>query len=187
MIKKGVISNKIEGYAEAYLPDENDTVTAMLPFAASINADEVQIGDKCAIAFFDADNVNFADGVIIAILTNKRNNAVPTVGEWIEGEITEQTDEQRTHSVKVTESGVYEYFCYAIDHGTNGTSHSGVVVYDKSILSEVYEVSNEVNIGLTKLDEVMTPSAFSIFVHTTPELDGFVVDVHLKIRKIREI
>lgn len=67
MIKKGIISNKEGGLAEASLPDENYTVTAMLPLAKSINADEVNIGDKCAIAFFDADNVNFADGVIIAI------------------------------------------------------------------------------------------------------------------------
>ena len=67
MIKKGIISNTDGGRAEASLPDENNTVTAMLPLAKSINADEVRIGDKCAVAFFDADYVNFADGVIIAI------------------------------------------------------------------------------------------------------------------------
>ncbi len=67
MIKKGVISNKNGRFAEASLPDENYTVTAMLPLAKSINAEDVQIGDKCAIAFFDSDYVNFADGVIIAV------------------------------------------------------------------------------------------------------------------------
>ena len=68
MIKKGIISNKIGRFAEASLPDENYTVTAMLPLAKSINEDDVHIGDKCAIAFFDSDYVNFADGVIIAII-----------------------------------------------------------------------------------------------------------------------
>ena len=67
MIKKGVISNISGNNAEAILPDENYTVTAMLPFANSIKAEDVAIGNKCAIAFFEADHVNFADGVIIAI------------------------------------------------------------------------------------------------------------------------
>lgn len=67
MIKKGVISNISGNNAEVILPDENFTVTAMLPFAKSINSEDVNIGDKCAIAFFEADHVSFADGVIIAI------------------------------------------------------------------------------------------------------------------------
>lgn len=68
MIKKGIISNKDGRCAEVILPDENYTVTAMLPLAKSINENEVQIGDQCAIALFDSDYVNFADGVIIAII-----------------------------------------------------------------------------------------------------------------------
>lgn len=68
MIKKGVISNKNGRFAEAYLPDENDTVTAMLPLAKSINEETVKIGDICVIAFFDSDYVSFADGAIIAII-----------------------------------------------------------------------------------------------------------------------
>ena len=68
MIKKGVISNKSGRFAEASLPDENYTVTAMLPLAKSINEEDVQIGDCCAIAFFDSDYVSLADGVIIAIM-----------------------------------------------------------------------------------------------------------------------
>lgn len=68
MIKKGIISNKSGRFAEASLPDENYTVTAMLPLAKSINEEDVQIGDTCAIAFYDSDYVNFADGVIIAII-----------------------------------------------------------------------------------------------------------------------
>lgn len=67
MLKKGIISNINGSFAEASIPDENFTVTAMLPMAKSINAEEVRIGDKCVIAFFEADYVNFADGVILAI------------------------------------------------------------------------------------------------------------------------
>ena len=66
MIKKGVISNISGNYAEAILPDENNTVTAMLPLSKAL-AEDVNVGDKCAIAFFEADHVSFADGVIIAI------------------------------------------------------------------------------------------------------------------------
>lgn len=68
MIKKGIISNKDGRCAEVSLPDENYTVTAMLPLAKSINEEDVKIGDTCVIAFFDSDYVNFADGVIIAII-----------------------------------------------------------------------------------------------------------------------
>ena len=67
MLKKGVISNKNGNFAEVSLPDEDYTVTAMLPFVKSINAEEVNIGDKCVVAFFQSDYVSFADGVIIAI------------------------------------------------------------------------------------------------------------------------
>jgi len=68
MIKKGVISNKSGAKAEVFFPDENNAVTAMLPFAKSIIPDTVSIGDTCIVAFFDADNVSFADGAIIAII-----------------------------------------------------------------------------------------------------------------------
>jgi hypothetical protein len=67
MLKRGVISNKNGAGAEVIIPDENNTVTAMLPFAKSIYADGVNIGDNCVVAFFDADYISFADGVIIAI------------------------------------------------------------------------------------------------------------------------
>ena len=67
MLKRGVISKKVGSYAEAFIPDENNTVTALLPFARSINEDYVYIGDSCVIAFFDTEYINFADGVIIAI------------------------------------------------------------------------------------------------------------------------
>lgn len=67
MIKKGIISNIDGNQAEVILPEEGNAVTAMLPFAKSISAEEVNVGDKCVIAFFDANYVNFADGVIIAI------------------------------------------------------------------------------------------------------------------------
>ena len=67
MLKKGIISNISGNYAEVGLPDENYTVTAMLPFAKSIDATQVNVGDLCAVAFFEADHVSFADGVIIAI------------------------------------------------------------------------------------------------------------------------
>lgn len=67
MIKKGIISNISGNSAEVGLPDEGFTVTAMLPFAKSIDATQVNVGDRCAVAFFEADYVNFADGVIIAI------------------------------------------------------------------------------------------------------------------------
>ena len=67
MLKRGVISNKNGGYAEVVVPDENEAVTAMLPFAKSIDVSTVKIGDNCVVGFFDADSVSFADGVIIAI------------------------------------------------------------------------------------------------------------------------
>lgn len=67
MLKKGIISNINGNYAEASIPDENYTVTAMLPLAKNIDAAEVNVGDRCVVAFFDADHVNFADGVILAI------------------------------------------------------------------------------------------------------------------------
>ena len=67
MLKKGVISNINGSKAEAFIPDENNTVTAMLPIAKSINIEAVAVGDSCVVAFFDADYINFADGVIIAI------------------------------------------------------------------------------------------------------------------------
>lgn len=65
MLKRGVISKIDSGRAAAFIPDENNTVTALLPLAKII--DEVNVGDNCVVAFFDADYVNFADGVIIAI------------------------------------------------------------------------------------------------------------------------
>jgi hypothetical protein len=74
MLKKGVISNRsADGlYAEVCFPDEDYTVTAMLPIAKNIIASLVNpfvnIGDKCVVAFFQSDYVSFADGVIIAIL-----------------------------------------------------------------------------------------------------------------------
>jgi hypothetical protein len=67
MIKKGYISNKSGNYAEAVIPEENNTVTAMLPLAKSISPESVNIGDTCAVAFYDNDTINFADGIIIAI------------------------------------------------------------------------------------------------------------------------
>ena len=67
MIKKGVISNINGNRANVILPDEDNTVTAMLPFAKNINAEEVNIGDICVVGFFCTDSVNFADGVVIAI------------------------------------------------------------------------------------------------------------------------
>lgn len=67
MIKKGVISYISGSYANVGFPDEDFSVTAMLPLAKSIDATQVNVGDRCAVAFFEADYVNFADGVIIAI------------------------------------------------------------------------------------------------------------------------
>ena len=67
MIKRGIISKKSGANAEVIIPDENNTVTALLPFARSINEEYVYIGNNCVVAFFDAENINFADGVIIAI------------------------------------------------------------------------------------------------------------------------
>lgn len=71
MLKKGVISNKNGSYAEVFIPDEDNAVTAMLPFAQSIDPTVVSVGDKCVVAFFDADYINFADGVIISITEAK--------------------------------------------------------------------------------------------------------------------
>ena len=68
MLKKGVISNKNGSFAEVSMPDEDFAVTAMLPFAKSIDADAVNIGDICVVAFFQSDYVSFADGCIIAII-----------------------------------------------------------------------------------------------------------------------
>ena len=67
MILKGVISNKSENRAEAFLPEENNSVTAMLPFAKNISVADVNIGDNCVVALFDSDTVNLANGVILAI------------------------------------------------------------------------------------------------------------------------
>ena len=68
MLKKGIISNKRGSSAEVVLPDEDNTVTAMLPFARSIAVNNVNIGDKCVVAIFDDDSVSLANGAIIAIL-----------------------------------------------------------------------------------------------------------------------
>lgn len=67
MLKKGIISNIDGNRASVILPDEDNVVTAMLPFAKSISAEGVNVGDLCAVGFFYTDSVNFADGVIIAI------------------------------------------------------------------------------------------------------------------------
>lgn len=67
MLKKGIISNINGNRANVILPDEDNTVTAMLPFAKSVNVEEVNVGDLCAVGFFCTDYVSFADGVIIAI------------------------------------------------------------------------------------------------------------------------
>ena len=67
MIKKGDISNISGNCAEAVIPEEDNTVTAMLPLAKSISVESLLIGDKCVVAFSDSDSINFADGVIIAI------------------------------------------------------------------------------------------------------------------------
>lgn len=64
MIKKGVISSVQGSCASAYLPDEDNAVTPLIPIAKGVP--EVKVGDHCAIAFFEADAVNLADGVIIA-------------------------------------------------------------------------------------------------------------------------
>lgn len=67
MLKRGVIS-KIDGaQAAVFIPDEGNAVTAMLPFAKSISPTSVNIGDNCVVAFFDAEYISFADGVILAI------------------------------------------------------------------------------------------------------------------------
>lgn len=71
MIKKGVISNITGSKAEAFIPEENNAVTALLPFAKSINPLDVNIGDKCVIALIDNDNISLANGVIIAIIGEK--------------------------------------------------------------------------------------------------------------------
>ena len=68
MIKKGVISNITETSAEAFIPEENNAVTSMLPLAKHIDPTTVNIGDKCVIALFDADHISLANGVIIAII-----------------------------------------------------------------------------------------------------------------------
>lgn len=67
MIKKGIISNISESGREAtvILPNEDNVVTPMLPFARHIGA--IEVGNICAVAFYETDVVNLADGVIIAI------------------------------------------------------------------------------------------------------------------------
>ena len=67
MIKRGVVSNKSKNGIEVFIPEENHAVTPVIPLAKSINVDNVNIGDNCVVAFFDAENINFADGVVIAI------------------------------------------------------------------------------------------------------------------------
>lgn len=67
MLKRGVISNIRGNLAEAFLPDEDNTVTAALPLANSINREALRVGNNCVIAFMDAEYINLADGVIIAI------------------------------------------------------------------------------------------------------------------------
>lgn len=68
MLKKGVISNIVGTSAEAFIPEENNAVTSMLPLAKHIEPSTVNIGDKCVIALFDADHISLANGAIIAIL-----------------------------------------------------------------------------------------------------------------------
>lgn len=68
MLKKGIISNKRGSSAEVILPDEDNTVTAALPFVRGINTEYVHIGDQCVVAIFDDDYVSLANGAIIAIL-----------------------------------------------------------------------------------------------------------------------
>lgn len=67
MLKRGVISNIKGNFAEAFLPDEDNTVTATLPLAKSIDREILKVGDNCVVAFMEADHINLADGVIIAI------------------------------------------------------------------------------------------------------------------------
>ena len=67
MIKKGIISSISESGNEAtvIIPNEDNTVTPMLPLARHIGA--VEVGNICVVAFYETDVVNLADGVIIAI------------------------------------------------------------------------------------------------------------------------
>lgn len=67
MLKKGIISNVVGNSAEAFIPEENNVVTPILPFANSIDATAVNVGDNCVIALFDTETINLANGVIIAI------------------------------------------------------------------------------------------------------------------------
>lgn len=67
MIRKGVISDKKGSFAAVFLPENDNAVTAMLPFARHIIIDDVNIGDNCVVSFFESDNPSLANGVIIAI------------------------------------------------------------------------------------------------------------------------
>lgn len=90
MLKKGVISNKNGSYAEVFIPDEDNAVTAMLPFTQSIDPTAVSVGDKCVVAFFDADYINLADGVIVAITEARSGDThcrLPEATEEDEGKI----------------------------------------------------------------------------------------------------
>ena len=66
MIKKGIISNidADKNTASVILPDEDDTVTPLLPIAHNVGI--VSVGDKCVVAFFECDAINLADGIIVA-------------------------------------------------------------------------------------------------------------------------
>lgn len=88
MIKRGVISNinTDKTAAEVFLPDEENVVTAMLPFAKHVNIEVVEVGDQCVVALFDNDYISLADGVIIGISrgTSYRNGSsllAPTI--WV--------------------------------------------------------------------------------------------------------
>lgn len=67
MIKKGVISNINGTFAEAIIPEADNVVTAKLPLVKGIDPTTIKVGDNCVIALFDTDNINLANGAIIAI------------------------------------------------------------------------------------------------------------------------
>ena len=65
MLKRGVISYFEGGRAAVFFPDESNAVTPPIPLANNITS--VNVGDNCVVALFDADVINFADAVIIAV------------------------------------------------------------------------------------------------------------------------
>ena len=96
MIKRGVISNKTENGVEVFIPEENYAVTPVIPLADSINIDGVKVGDNCIVAFFDAENINFADGIVVAIIggvsSSEPDNLVGDIRTALDGIISIQNE-----------------------------------------------------------------------------------------------